>query len=51
MSTTMKSAVHLCREYQQNLIACRNTTFEEVKTLFDIEENSIEVLNFIYCDV
>ena len=36
MSTTMKSAVHHGREYQQNLIACRKTNFEEIKTLFDI---------------
>ena len=36
MSTTMKPALHLGREYQQNLIACRNTNFEEIKTLFDI---------------
>ena len=50
MSTTMKSAVHVGREYQQNLIACRNTNFEEIKTLFDITlklivENSFETLN------
>ena len=36
MSTTMKSAAHLGREYQPNLIACRNSNFEEIKTLFDI---------------
>ena len=50
MSITMKSAVHLGREHQQNLIACRNTNFEEIKTLFDIPlrlivENSFEILN------
>ena len=36
MSTTMKSAVHLGRKYQHNSIACRDTNFEEIKTLFDI---------------
>ena len=50
MSTTMNSAVHLGREYQQNLIACRNTNFEELKTLLDITlrlivENSVGILN------
>ena len=57
MSTTMKSAVHLGREYQQNLIAYRNTNFEELKTLFDITlrlivENSFEILNLstMTCD-
>ena len=50
MSTTMKSAVRFGREYQQNWIACRNTNFEEIKTLFDITlrlivDNSSEILN------
>ena len=50
MSTTMKSAVHLGREYQQKLIARYNTNFEAPKTLFDvflrlIAENSFEILN------
>ena len=50
MSTTMKSAVHPCREYQQNLIACRNTNFEDLKTLFDVTlrlivEHSLEIQN------
>ena len=50
MSTTIKSEVHFGREYQQNLIACRNTNFEELKTLFDITlrlivGNSLEILN------
>ena len=35
MSTTMKSATHLGLEYDQNLIACQNTNFEGVKTLFE----------------
>ena len=50
MSTTMKSAVRLGREYQQSSIACRNTKFEEIKTLFDITlrlvvDNSSDILN------
>ena len=50
MSTTMKSAVRLGREYQQKLIARRNTNLEEIKTLFDITlrlivEKSFEILN------
>ena len=50
MSTTMKSAIHLGLEYDQNLIACQNTNFEGIKTLFVtslrlIAENSFEVLN------
>ena len=50
MSPTMKSAVHLGFEYQQNLIACRNTNFEELKTSCDITlrlivENSFEIHN------
>ena len=47
MSTTMKSAVHLGRENQQNLIACRNTNFEELfdLTLRLIVENSFKILN------
>ena len=51
MSTMMKSAVHLGHEDQQNLIAWRNTNFEEMKTLFEITlrlivEKSFEILNF-----
>ena len=46
----MKSAVRLGFEYQQNLIARRNTNFEELKTLSDTTlrlyvENSFEILN------
>ena len=46
----MKSAIHLGLEYDQNLIACQNTNFEGVKTLFDISlrlisENSFKILN------
>ena len=49
MSTTMKSAVRLGREYQQNLIASRKTNFSELKMLFDITlrliVESSEILN------
>ena len=46
----MKSAIHLGLEYDENLIACQNTNFEGIKTLFDIilrliVENSFEILN------
>ena len=49
MSTTMKSSVHLGLQYKDNLVACRNTNFEELKTLFDITlrlivEQSLEIL-------
>ena len=37
-STTMKSAIHLGLECDQNLIACHNMNFEGIKTLFDIFE-------------
>ena len=57
VSTTMKSAVHLGREYQHILTARRNTNFEEIKTLFDITlrlivENSFGNLNLstMICD-
>ena len=57
MSTTMKSATHLGMEYDQNLIACQNTNFEGIKTLFDlslrlIAENLFEILNLstVKCD-
>ena len=46
----MKSSVHLGFQYQENLVACRNTNFEELKSLFDttlrlIVEQSFEILN------
>ena len=49
-STTMKSSVHLGLQYQENLVAHRNTNFEELKTLFEITprlivEQSFEILN------
>ena len=54
-SKTMKSAVHVGLDYDQNLIACQNTYFEGCKTLFDISlrliaENSFDILNFVYYD-
>ena len=50
MSTTIKAAIHLGLEYDQILIACQNTKFEGIKTLFNISlmliaENSFEILN------
>ena len=46
MSITMKSLVHLGPEHQQNRIACRNTNFEEIKTLFDITLRLIVNISF-----
>ena len=50
MSTTMKSAVRVGLQYQENLVAFKNTNFEELKTLFDITlrlivEQSSEILS------
>ena len=50
VATTMKSAIHLGREYDQIFIACQNHNFGGIKTLFDISlmlisENSFEHLN------
>ena len=50
MLTTMKSATHPGLDYYQNLIACENTNFDAIKTLFDmslkqIADNSFEILN------
>ena len=50
MSATLKSAIHLGLEHDQNLVACQNTNFEGIKTLFDITwrliaEKSFEILN------
>ena len=50
MSTTMKSAIHLGLEYDQNLSAYQNTNFGGIKTLFDISlrlisENAVEIQN------
>ena len=38
MSTTKKALVHLGPNYNENLEVCRNTNFEELKTLFDITQ-------------
>ena len=46
MSTTMKSAIHLGLDYDQNLIVCQNTNFEGIKTLFDISLRLIAVNPF-----
>ena len=50
MSTTTKSSVHLELQYQENLVAYRNTNFDELKTFFDftqslIVEQSFKTLN------
>ena len=47
---TTKSSVYLGLQYQENLVAYKNTNFEELKTLFDITqrlivEQSFEILN------
>ena len=49
MSTTIKSADYQDLDFDQNLIACQNTNFEGIKTLFDISlrmiaENWFEIL-------
>ena len=46
MSTTMKAAVHLGQTYNENLITCRNTNFEELKMLFDVTQKLILDQNF-----
>ena len=38
VSTTKKASVHLGPNYSENLEVCRNTNFEELKTLFDITQ-------------
>ena len=50
LSTTIKASVHLGPSYNENLVAYRNTDFEELETLFDITqrlilEHSFEILN------
>ena len=50
MSTTMKEAIHLGEVYTENLVACRNTNFDALKTLFNITQKLIlnqnhEILN------
>ena len=39
MPGTMKAAVHLGQDYQDNLRTTNNTDFEKVNTLFDISRN------------
>ena len=41
MSATMKTAVHLGEDYQDNLRTTKNTDFEKVKTSFDISQKLI----------
>ena len=46
----MKAAVHLGEDYNENLVAYRNTNFDALKTLFDITRKLIlnqkhEILN------
>ena len=41
MSTTMKAAIHLGEDYNENLVTCRNTNFNALKTLFDIRQKLI----------
>ena len=50
MPTTMKASVRLGPSYNENLVACKNTDFKELRTLFDIAqklilEQSVEILN------
>ena len=41
LSTTMKTAVHLGPNYKDNLEVYRNTSFAELKNLFDITQRLI----------
>ena len=41
MSTTMKAAIHLGEDYNENLVACRNPYYDALKTLFDITQKLI----------
>ena len=50
MPTTMKAAIHLGEDYNENLVAYRNTNFDALKTWFDIGQTLIlnqkhEILN------
>ena len=36
MSTTMKAAILLGEDYNENLVPHRNTNFDALKTLFDV---------------
>ena len=37
----MKAAVHLGRDYEENLRVTKNTDFEQVKALFDVSQSVI----------
>ena len=41
MSATLKAAVHLGPDYEENLRTSKNTDFEQLKTLFDISQSLI----------
>ena len=41
MSASMKAAVHLGQDYEENLRTTKNTDFEQVKALFDISQSLI----------
>ena len=41
MSATMKAAVHLGQDYQDNSRTTKNTDFEKIKQLFDISQKLI----------
>ena len=41
MSTTVKAAVHLEQDYQENLRTIKKTDFEKIKTLLKISQKSI----------
>ena len=40
-STTMVAAIHLGENYNEHLIAFRNTNFDALKTVFDITQKLI----------
>ena len=48
-SATLKAAVHLGQDYQENLRATKNTDFEKVKQLFDISQNDHESKRIHIC--
>ena len=41
LPTTMTASVHLVPSFSENLVACRNTNFKELRALFDITQRSI----------
>ena len=38
MPTTMKAAVHLGQNYNENVVTYKNTKFAALKTLFDVTQ-------------